>query len=199
MKDLVKKVPNAVLIENARSAKNATHIIVCSKSIAIRRTPKLLIALCSSSAAHFLGIEWLEASAQAKAALPVDDFLISNRAYKKVTDEFKTKFEVDIREVVASKSVEVEPLFANTVVAFDNGLAGNRFPPEAELKLIVEAAGGKFVKTPGKAANLLVVTDDNAKVAKKVKDGYKKLVAKGGDLTIVGKSDWLTNITTQSV
>ena len=199
MKDLVKKVPNAVLIENARSAKKATHVIVCSKNITIRRTPKLLIALCSSSAPHFLGIEWLEASAQAKAALPVDDFLISTKAYKKMVNEFKTKFGVDLCNVVASKSAEAEPMLANTVVTFEKGLAGNRFPPEAELKLIVEAAVGKFVKTPGKAANLLVVTDDNAKITKKVKDGYKKLVAKGGDLTIVGKSDWLTKITTQSM
>jgi hypothetical protein len=198
VRDQVKKIPNAALIENTRNAKNATHVIVCSKTVPIRRTPKLLIALCSHSASHFLGYEWLDDSIAAAAAVPVSEFLVTHRKFKKVTDEFVRKFDVNIGDALATKSESAEPIFHNTAVTFDKGLAGNKFPPEAELKLIVEAGGGKFQKTPGKAGNLVVVTDDNAKVTKKMKDSYKKLAAKGGKVAVVGKSEWLSSITSQT-
>jgi len=173
----VSRIPGASLISDIANASEATHIIICSSDHGPRRTPKLMISLCGSSAKHFLGLEWLERSGKAGAALNASDYEVTTKLYEKgvavAEKEYAEKgipfsFLTSISGHNRNKADGVG-IFNNATVFFAKGVPGAGLPPAAELTLIVEAGGGVVASTsPTKKSfceNLLVVVPEKKDVA----------------------------------
>jgi len=79
----IAKIPNAELKELIGDTDSVTHVIVCdaTKSSKIRRTGKLMAALCSNKCKHVLGIEWVIASGENSKRMDEADYTIDNKKY----------------------------------------------------------------------------------------------------------------------
>ena len=74
-------------------------------------------------------------------------------------------------------------------VHFCKGVAGKKAPPEHELRLIVAAAGGTFLKTASAratkdvdASKIIIITSDPATAAQKADKDVKRLASQGAKI-----------------
>lgn len=117
----------------------ATHVIAGGPEHSIRRTPKLMIALCLTP--HILSLDWLNDSYKKKSAQPCSHYLLLNDEVAESNYSFSMK--ATIRE---GKQRRLEGgLLAGWSLLFCQDVAGNKAPKEAELRMIVSAAGGTFI------------------------------------------------------
>jgi hypothetical protein len=140
------------LLDDVMDAPSATHVIAGDKKTSMRRTPKLMIGLCQTS--NIVDLEWLIKSAKAKEALPATGFLLVNDT------EAESKYEFSMKDTLArghDMRQKGEKLLGGWWVHVCKGVAGNKAPPEKELKLIVEVAGGFWL--PSLTAKTLVDVD----------------------------------------
>lgn len=155
-------------LEEAKDAHKATHVIASDGSESLKRTPKLMIAM--NRTPNIVTLDWLVESAKAKKALPCDKFLILN------DKEAENRYGFSMREALrrTRKNVrEGSPVFGGIAIFVCDGVAGRQAPSKKELKLIVEAAGGKWLPKVDKwqpkdgSRALVVVTSSDSKHAKK--------------------------------
>lgn len=138
------------------SAINATHVIAADKG-SIRRTPKLMIALCRTP--NIVSLDWLNKSGENGSWLPCDNFLIVNDRNAERLYEFS--MEKTLKRLKSNLEAEQYILDGWDVYVCD-GVAGNKAPQKDELKCIVEATGGTWV-TSLRSCNpekLLILTSD---------------------------------------
>lgn len=148
----------AVLIEKLADAHTATHVIVFDGKVEIRRTAKLMIALCRT--ANILSLDWLVRSAAQARPLPCKDYLILD---KKVEQQYKFK----MRNTLNNLSRRLEHrvyLLDGWSVYVCKGVAGKKAPPVEEFQFIVEAAGASWLKSlPARGLDygkVVIITSD---------------------------------------
>jgi hypothetical protein len=124
------------LLEDIKDAPRATVVIAGDETSSIRRTPKLLIGLCNTGA--IVGLRWLVESGKAKRALAPADFLLTDDIEAEVKYGFSMQTSIDRSERLRSNDKKV---FSGWSVHVCRGVAGNKAPPQEELKLIVQQAG----------------------------------------------------------
>lgn len=130
------------LLENIEDAASATHVIAGDEETSLRRTPKLMIGICRTS--KIVHMNWLIESAKAREALPCNDFLLLNDKEAEEKYDFKMRASLQRGDKLRRKN---EFLLSGYGVYVCSGVAGNKAPPEEELKLIVDAAGGKWLSS----------------------------------------------------
>lgn len=157
---MLKKI-NGTLLENVEQAHTATHAIVTDGGVPIRRTPKLMIALCRTS--NIITSDWLLQSCNAGKALKTDKFLVLE------DDKAEKQYNFSLRKTISRINTNIKNekyLLDGWSVYVCNGVAGNKSPPEKELRLIVEAAGGKWLASLSSKSsvvsskNTIIVTSD---------------------------------------
>eukprot|EP00546_Thalassionema_frauenfeldii_P013240 CAMPEP_0178927422 /NCGR_PEP_ID=MMETSP0786-20121207/19179_1 /TAXON_ID=186022 /ORGANISM="Thalassionema frauenfeldii, Strain CCMP 1798" /LENGTH=231 /DNA_ID=CAMNT_0020602853 /DNA_START=29 /DNA_END=720 /DNA_ORIENTATION=- len=146
------------LLETIEEAETATHIICSNGKEQMRRTPKLLVGICNTS--NLLTSKWLVDSALKRAALPVQSYLVLN------DKEFEKKHKFQMRTALANSDrfrQNNTTLLAGRDVFICKGVPGNKAPPEKELKLIVNAAGGKWLSRSPRGKCIIITSDPPAK------------------------------------
>jgi hypothetical protein len=155
---MLKKI-NGILLENVDQAHSATHVLVTDGSTSIRRTPKLMIALCRTP--NIITSDWLLHSANVGKALETDKFLVLDDEKAEKMYNFSLRKTIDrIRSNINNGNL----LLDGWSVYVCKGVAGHKSPPEKEFRLIVEAAGGKWLDSL-KASNTsatktIIITSD---------------------------------------
>lgn len=147
-------------IENVNDSATATHVIAGDDETSLRRTPKLMIGICQTS--NIVHVNWLIQSAKARMALPCNDYLLLNDR------EAEKKFGFSMRKTLRRGDElrqKGESLLGGYSVYICKGVAGNKAPPEEELRLIVEGAGGTWLSTltvssKKDAKSTLLITSD---------------------------------------
>ena len=118
-----------------------------------------MIGICRTP--NIVRLEWLEMSAKAGKPLPCDKFLILGD--KQAEKQYQFTMRRTLKKVRSNFGSE-SFLLNGWKVHICGGVAGNKAPPEKELKLIVEAAGGSWTPSLSKirkeTARLLVITSD---------------------------------------
>lgn len=108
----------------------------------LRRTPKQMIALCSTS--NVVSMKWLNDSAKKRKAL-------STRGYLVLHDkEAENIYSFSMRETLRNGDrlrKQGKTLLDGRRVFVCKGVAGNKAPKEIELKMIINAAGGRWVSS----------------------------------------------------
>ena len=148
------------ILESTAQAVEATHVIASDGVASIRRTPKLMIALCKTS--NIISIKWLDDSARKRKALSTRDYLVLDDI------EAERKYHFNMRRTLQngdSLRQRGETIFNGRHIFVCKGVAGSRAPPEDELRLIVDAAGGKWIEGASnlksfRAKEALIITSD---------------------------------------
>eukprot|EP00546_Thalassionema_frauenfeldii_P005804 CAMPEP_0178909908 /NCGR_PEP_ID=MMETSP0786-20121207/8798_1 /TAXON_ID=186022 /ORGANISM="Thalassionema frauenfeldii, Strain CCMP 1798" /LENGTH=916 /DNA_ID=CAMNT_0020582091 /DNA_START=1639 /DNA_END=4389 /DNA_ORIENTATION=+ len=127
----------AELIDKVEEAHSATHVVVGET---LRRTPKLMIALCVTS--NIVTIDWLLNSHRSNQVLPSSQYLClkDKRAEKRYNFSMKRS----LYNGVCNR--ENGGLLNGWSVIVADGVAGLRAPPKKELDLILQAAGATVVE-----------------------------------------------------
>lgn len=146
----------AVLVENIADAHTATHVIASDEKTSMRRTPKLMIALCSTE--NIVSLNWLVESAEAKKLLPCRDYVIADAHAEK-------KYGFSMKKTLKTIESRRSRLLEGWSVYVCKGVAGNKAPGADELQLMIEAAGGSllgsFTKKKGlDFSKILIITSD---------------------------------------
>lgn len=120
-----------------------------------------MIGLCATG--NIVNVDWLVKSGKANEALPADEFLVDDK-------EAEKKYDFSMEESVKrgnSMRENGEKLLSGWYVHVCKGVASNKAPPEKEMKLIVEVAGGEWLPslTPKTTKDLdtyqlLIITSD---------------------------------------
>jgi hypothetical protein len=155
---MVKKI-DGILLEDVADAHTATHVIASDGKTSIRRTPKLMIALCRTP--NIVSLDWLKKSASRQEALPCDEFLVLDDR------EAEEQYKFSMRETLERIKSNVKNgsyLLDGWHIYVCAGVAGKKAPPEEELRLITEAAGGSWISSPSSITaspdHVLIVTSD---------------------------------------
>jgi hypothetical protein len=167
----------ATLIEKIDEAASVTHVICSDGKTSIRRTPKLMIALCRT--ANVVNLDWLVKSAQQRKALPSDDFLILGDKQAEKQYAFSMRHTLN---TVTSRLRTNELLLESWSVYICTGVADNKAPPAKELKLMVEAAGGTYLSSPtcrGTDYDKLLIITSDPETKRQVTKGVVNAVAMG--------------------
>ena len=169
------------LIEKVDDAIDATHAIAGDGKVPLRRTPKLMICVCKTP--NILNLDWLTKSSKAKEPLDAKDFLLLDDTSAEKTYGFNMKDTLENGEAVRSQR---GGLLGGWSIHFCKGVAGKKAPPEHELRLIVAAAGGMFLKTLSARATkdadtskVIIITSDPATAAQKSDKDVKRLTSQG--------------------
>jgi len=125
-------------------AADATHVIAGSKDTAMRRTPKLMIGLCKTS--NIVDLDWLIQSDKQRKVLPSTKFLIKDK-------HAEAQYNFDLRTSLmraGKMRCSGKTLLDGYSVYCCNGVAGNKkkgnmTPPTKEFRMILEAAGAKWI------------------------------------------------------
>lgn len=128
----------ALLIDRVEDASSATHVIAGDGKIPLRRTPKLMICLCRTP--NILNVKWLIQSSKKGLALDCHDYLLLDDKGAEKSYSFSMRDTLLNGEAARQ---EKGGLLVGWYVHFCKGVAGNKAPPADELKLIVQAGGGK--------------------------------------------------------
>jgi hypothetical protein len=118
-------------------------------------TPKLMIALCSTR--NIVTLDWLIDSKKAGEILDCDQYLVFNG------NEVQSKFGFCMKETLENhiSARRRGGILAGWSVLVCEGVAGNNPPSETDLKMIVEAAGGRVMYScPESPEKVLVITSD---------------------------------------
>lgn len=172
------------LIEKVDDATTATHAIAGDGKAPLRRTPKLMICVCKIP--NILNLDWLTKSSKAKEALDPKEFLLLNDTAAEKTYGFSMKETLKNGKAVRNQR---GGLLGGWSVHFCKGVAGKKAPPEHELRLIVAAAGGTFLKTASAratkdvdASKVIIITSDPATAAQKANKDVKRLTSQGAKI-----------------
>ena len=172
------------LIEKVDDATTATHAIAGDGKTPLRRTPKLMICVCKIP--NILNLDWLTKSSKAKEALDPKEFLLLNDTAAEKTYDFSMKETLKNGKAVRNQR---GGLLGGWSVHFCKGVAGKKAPPEHELRLIVAAAGGTFLKTASAratkdvdASKMIIITSDPATAAQKADKDVKRLTSQGAKI-----------------
>ena len=178
---LLKTKSSIELIEKVDDAIDATHAIAGDGKVPLRRTPKLMICVCKTP--NILNLDWLTKSSKAKEPLDAKDFLLLDDTSAEKTYDFNMKDTLENGEAVRSQR---GGLLGGWSIHFCKGVAGTKAPPEHELRLIVAAAGGMFLKTLSAratkdvdASRVIIITSDPATAAQKSDKDVKRLTSQG--------------------
>lgn len=149
----------AVLIDKLADAHTATHVVASDGKIEMRRTAKLMIALCRT--ANIVSLDWLVKSAAEGKPLDCADFLILDS--KKVEKQYNFTMRRTLDNLTRRLDRGAHLLDGWSVYVCA-GVAGINAPPEKEFRLIVEAAGASWLSSPSARgldpAKLLIITSD---------------------------------------
>lgn len=169
-----------IVLETTEEAGTATHVIASNGKESLRRTPKLMIALCKTS--EIVTMKWLDDSAKKRKLLSTRKYLLLNDTAA------EKKYDFCMGETLQKGDTlrqEGKTLLNGRHIYVCKGVAGKKAPPEEELKLIIGAAGGKWVspvrlKSLDPETALIITSDpptkgqlDNKDVARAVKNGVK--------------------------
>jgi hypothetical protein len=132
---VIKKI-GAYLLEDIKDAPRATVVIAGDKTSSMRRTPKLMIGMCNTGS--IVDLRWLVESGKAQRALPPEDFLLKDD--KEAEDKYSFSMHTSINRAKQLRSNN-EKVFSGWSVHVCRGVAGNKAPPQEELKLIVQQSG----------------------------------------------------------
>jgi hypothetical protein len=144
----------------------------------LRRTPKLMIALCKTS--NIVSMTWLDDSGKKRKALSTRKYLVLNDT------EAERKYKFNMRTTLQNGDIlrqEEKTILNGRNVYVCKGVAGNKAPPEGELKLIIDAAGGKWVTASSSLKQLdadtaiVITSDPPAKGQLSNKDVFKAVKA----------------------
>lgn len=117
----------------------ATHVIAGDSDHNIRRTAKLMASLCITP--YILRSDWLEDSYKGIQILSPSHYLLLNDRIAEKAYGFSMK--VTLRE--GNERRNEGGLLNGWKVLICDGVAGNRAPKEAELHMMIKAAGGKLI------------------------------------------------------
>jgi hypothetical protein len=175
------------LISDIKDAHKCTHLIASDGKTSMKRTPKLMIALCKTS--NIVSLKWLQDSGKAGKLLDTRQYLLLNDLEAEKAYSFtmsKTLARVKERQrngltLLGGRRIYVCP------TVFKNTEDGKKSPPAGDLKLIVSAAGGHFVEKfadlrTKDARDLVVITNSDTKQKQKQeaqKDVSNALLANG--------------------
>jgi len=129
----------ALKIEIIDNPMEATHVIAGDAEHHIRRTAKFMVALCITP--NIVKAEWLEDSYHAKDILSCNRHLLLHD--KKAEEAFSFSMRNTIRE--ANERRKEGGLLFGWKILICKGVAGNRAPKEADLRMMINAAGGEWV------------------------------------------------------
>ena len=165
------------LLDKVADAKKATHVIAGDKGTTLRRTPKLMIGLCTTT--NIVNLDWLTRSAKERKPLPASDFLLVD------DEEAEKKMNFDMRETLMRAGrmrSDGRTLLDTYFIYLCAGVAGNkaknnRTPPMDEFRLIIEAAGAKWIKNlPSTKKNklkawkiIIILSKDKSESAKQMR------------------------------
>lgn len=140
-KTIIKKVLKGKIVEDVKQAHTATHIIAGDKGnrISLRRTPKLMIGLCNTT--NIVDLGWLTACGKVKKALPVEDYLLTDDKEAEAQYDFSMATSLGNAAEMREKGKRV---LSGWFVHVCKGVAGAKAPPEQQMKMIVEQAGGTW-------------------------------------------------------
>lgn len=144
-----------ILVNDINDAHTASHVIASNGKLSLKRTPKLMIAL--NKTANIVTLNWLTESAKSGKALPCSNYFILDDKEAESRYGFSMKKTLDrVRQNIKHGT----PVLGGFAVFVCKGVAGNKSPPENELKLIIEAAGGEWVSS---LSALLNARNDNSR------------------------------------
>jgi hypothetical protein len=160
------------LLEDIKDAHRCTHLVASDGKTAMKRTPKLMIALCTTP--NIVTLKWLQDSAKAGKLLDTGAYLLlkdreAEKAYSFSMSE--TLARVKERQTSGSTLLGGRRIYVCPTV-FKNTEDGKKSPPAGDLKLIVSAAGGHFVEKSAElkatdAGDLVVITNSDPKQKQK--------------------------------
>ena len=151
---MVSAIPGATLVEHIHDAYTATHIIVTDGTTDIRRTCKLMIAICRSS--DLLTLDWLVDSSKQNKVLDVAPYRIKhNASYCRSLEQQYTNF--SLRTTLRNIQRRSALLFHGWYIYVCPKVAGQKAPSTNEFQYIIEAAGAKYVS----AMKNIVWNDNN--------------------------------------
>lgn len=167
------------VIDKIEDAHTATHVIAGDDQTSMRRTPKLMIGMCRTS--KIVHMDWLIRSAKAREPLACNDFLLLKDKKAEKQYDFVMRESLQRGDELRRNG---EFLLSDYWVYVCKGVAGNKAPPEKELELIVDAAGGTWLSSISArtmkdvdASKLIIITPEKPS-KKKTKTSEAKDVEK---------------------
>jgi hypothetical protein len=174
------------LIEHIADAHTATHVIASDGTTELRRTTKLMIALCRTT--NILTLDWLVQSARCHQPLDGRPFRIAQQ-HPTTTAAAEAMYHFSMRTTLRNIARHLERgtlLLQGWSVYVCPKVAGHKAPPVDEFRLIVEATGASWLDSlsPGRreveatlTTVLLITSDPPTKsqlATKAVKDALQK-------------------------
>jgi Regulator of Ty1 transposition protein 107 BRCT domain len=160
-----------VIIEDLKDAHKCTHLVASDGKTSIKRTPKLMIALCVTT--NIVTLKWLQDSAASGTLRDTKQYLILRDKEAEKAYSFsmsKTLQRVKGRQAKGMTLLQGRKVFVCQTV-FKNMEDGKKSPPPTDLRLIVGAAGGQWVDkskdlNAASAREFLVITNSDPKLKK---------------------------------
>ena len=146
-----------VVIESINEASSATHVIGGDDSNPFRRTPKLMVALCSTS--NILHLDWLIASKR-------QNRFLETRPYLLLRDRLGEKnYQFNMKETLQNGKMRREEggILSGWRIYVAKNVAGNKAPKQEDLNVIITSAGGDFLDELNSEidlSNVIVITSD---------------------------------------
>ena len=137
--DRMKKMAHSLQIEIVDAVVEATHVIAGSSQHSLRRTSKLMAALCLTP--NILKAEWLEESYSSRGLLSCNHYLLLNDS--KAESVYSFSMRNTLRE--GNDRRKAGGLLCDWSVYVCDEVAGNKAPKTHELKMMIRAAGGKWI------------------------------------------------------
>ena len=161
--DRMKKMARALQIEIVDNPLIATHVIAGDAENHLRRTANLMAALCVTP--NILRAEWLEDCYKHKVIISPSHHTLLNDYIAEKAYSFSMK--QTIKE--GNERRKYGGLFNRWQILVCEGVAGNKAPKEAALRLMIEAAGGTWldaslvpVPLEEDPTHVIVITSDPA-------------------------------------
>lgn len=159
-------------------AATATHVIAASDDVRLKRTPKLMIAMCRTP--NILHLGWLEKSAERGELVATKPFILRHEADAEKQYQFKMRAAIESGNALRKQGIS---LLSGFQVFLCSGVAGNktkgnRTPPEKEFRLILESAGAQVLKTlptRGKDLSNIIVIVSKVEKEQRKQTGTKKV------------------------
>jgi hypothetical protein len=125
----------AVLLRDHAEAHTATHVVASDGKKEMKRTVKLMIAMCRTT--NIVTIDWLVQSAKKGVVLPCVDFRVQDHRAEQAHN-FSMSRSLQNLDRHLRKGVL---LLSGWSVFVCPGVAGKKAPPTNDFRLLVEAAG----------------------------------------------------------
>jgi hypothetical protein len=161
---MVQAIPCATLIEDIAEAHTATHVVATDGKTGIRRTSKLMIAICRTP--NIVTLDWVIQSAKSQEALDCTKFLITNKkdACLAMEQQYNFSMSTTIDNIVRRCSSTNNPalLFEGWFIYLCAKVAGNKAPPVNEFRYIIEASGAVLMPSLSPLVKMLGEKDSSS-------------------------------------